>query len=271
LELHTWFNPYRAGFLTRKYTSPKHISKTHPKWVHHYGSVLWLDPSEPGVQDYVSRVILDVVHRYDIDGVHLDDYFYPYPETNKAGVFLEFPDEANWKKYQASGGRLSRGDWRRLNVNRLVQRLQREIHKEKSWVTFGVSPFGIWRPGSPPHVKGFDAYDKLYADSRQWLVNGWVDYLAPQLYWRIESPEQSFSALFDWWRRQSVRQTPIWPGGAITRVGKGWGPEEIVRQILKPAPLDDRYFAAEAAAIEYIKTHDSTLILEPSKDDADRF
>jgi uncharacterized lipoprotein YddW (UPF0748 family) len=254
LELHAWFNPYRAGFLTRKYTSPKHISKTHPKWVHHYGSVVWLDPSEPGVQDYVSRVILDVVRRYDIDGVHLDDYFYPYPETNRAGVFLEFPDDANWKKYQASGGRQSRAGWRRQNVNRLVQRLQREIHQEKSWVTFGISPFGIWRPGFPQQVKGFDPYERLYADSRSWLANGWVDYLAPQLYWRIDSREQSFSALLDWWENQSTRQKPVWPGGADTRVGKAWPPEEIVRQI---------QLTRETSRPGYIHWNISSLVANP--------
>lgn len=231
LELHAWFNPYRAGFITSKYIDSKHIVKTHPKWVRRYGNYLWLDPSEPGVQDHVARVILDVVRRYDIDGVHLDDYFYPYPETNRAGALVDFPDEANWRKYALAGGKMQRAEWRRQNVNKLIQRLDRDIHKEKSWVTFGISPFGIWRPGFPPQIKGFDAYERLYADARLWLINGWVDYLAPQLYWRIDAPEQSYSALLNWWQRQSAKQRPIWPGGAVTQVGNAWPIEEIVRQI----------------------------------------
>jgi uncharacterized lipoprotein YddW (UPF0748 family) len=231
LELHAWFNPYRAGFASTKSVSSRHISKTHPKWIRRYGSFLWLDPSEPGVQDYVLRVILDVVRRYDIDGVHMDDYFYPYPETNKAGTPIDFPDDSNWRRYVASHGRLSRGDWRRAQVNSLVERLQKAIHREKSWVSFGISPFGIWRPGFPPQIRGFDAYDKLYADSRHWLIKGWVDYIAPQLYWPIDPPEQSYLALLAWWQKQSVHETPVWPGGAITRVGKRLPAEEIIRQI----------------------------------------
>lgn len=233
LELHAWFNPYRAG-LTSSKLSARHISKTQPRWVRRYGNFLWLDPTEQGVQDYTTRVILDVVKRYDIDGVHLDDYFYPYPEKDSRGALLDFPDGANWARYRKSGGTMERGDWRRDHVNRLVRRLKTEIHQAKSWVTFGISPFGIWRPGSPQQIRGLDAYDLLYADARHWLVNGWVDYLAPQLYWTIERPETSYSALLSWWRSQDQRGIPIWPGGAVTHVattGANWPAQEILRQI----------------------------------------
>ena len=230
LELHAWFNPYRAGLATSKF-SPKHISKTHPQLVRRYGRFLWLDPGEKAVQDYTVRVILDVVRRYDIDGVHMDDYFYPYPENNRAGEAIDFPDGKTWKRYQNTGGKLSREDWRRRNVNQLVQRLQSEIKREKKWVVFGVSPFGIWRPGFPQQIKGFDSYDKLFADARQWTVNHWVDYLAPQLYWPIDPPAQSYSALYNWWHQQN-KEMPIWPGSAVTRVSsKQWPASEIVRQI----------------------------------------
>jgi hypothetical protein len=125
---------------------------------------------------------------------------------------------------------LDRAHWRRENVNKLVRRLQGEIGKQKAWVTFGISPFGIWRPKNPPQIRGFDAYEGLYADARLWLANGWVDYMAPQLYWSIDEPEQSYPVLLNWWQQQSAKGRPVWPGGAITRAQK-WGPEEILRQI----------------------------------------
>jgi uncharacterized lipoprotein YddW (UPF0748 family) len=224
IELHAWFNPYRAGFIGTKTVSPRHIRKTHPKLVKPYGKYYWLDPGEKAVQDHTTRVILDVVRRYDIDGVHLDDYFYPYPESG------DFPDWASWNRYKTEGGKLDRAHWRRENVNKLVRRLQGEIGKQKAWVTFGISPFGIWRPKNPPQIRGFDAYEGLYADARLWLANGWVDYMAPQLYWSIDEPEQSYPVLLNWWQQQSAKGRPVWPGGAITRAQK-WGPEEILRQI----------------------------------------
>lgn len=220
IELHAWFNPYRAGFAATKWVSPKHLRKTHPKYVRPYGKYYWMDPSELAVQNHTTRVILDVVRRYDIDGVHLDDYFYPYPESG------EFPDHASWNRYRASGGKLARPDWRRDNVNKLVRRLQTEIAREKAWVTFGISPFGIWRPGFPPQIKGLDAYEGIYADARMWLAKGWVDYMAPQLYWPIGIREQSFPVLLDWWRQQSTLGRPIWPGGSVNL-----GTEEIIKQI----------------------------------------
>lgn len=233
LELHAWFNPYRAG-LTSSKVSSRHISKTQPRLVKRYGKFLWLDPAEQAVQDHTTRVIIDVVKRYDIDGVHLDDYFYPYPEKDRNGAIIDFPDDASWARYRKSGGAMARGDWRREQVNRLVKRLQAEIRAAKSWVTFGISPFGIWRPGFPQQIRGLDAFDLLYADARHWLANGWVDYMAPQLYWTIERPETSFAALLDWWRKQDQHGIPIWPGGAVTHVattGANWPANEILRQI----------------------------------------
>jgi uncharacterized lipoprotein YddW (UPF0748 family) len=233
MELHAWFNPYRAGLASSK-VGARHISKTQPRLVRRYGNFLWLDPTEQAVQDYTTKVIVDVVRRYDIDGVHLDDYFYPYPQKRDDGTLLDFPDDASWARYRRSGGKMDRGDWRRDHVNRLVKRLQSEIHRTKSWVTFGISPFGIWRPGFPQQVRGLDAYALLYADARHWLVNGWVDYIAPQLYWPIDRPEQSYTALLDWWRQQDRLGVPIWPGGAVTHVsvtGAKWPGSEILRQI----------------------------------------
>ena len=224
IELHAWFNPYRAGFVGTKQVSPRHVRKKQPKLVRAYGNFYWLDPGDAAVQNYTTQVILDVVRRYDIDGVHLDDYFYPYPESG------DFPDQVSWNRYKNGGGTMDRSDWRRENVNRLVRRLQSEVAKQKAWVTFGISPFGIWRPKYPEQIRGLDAYEGLYADARLWLAKGWVDYMSPQLYWASNAPEQSYPVLLTWWQQQSAMGRPVWPGGAITRAER-WGPEEIIRQI----------------------------------------
>ena len=232
LELHAWFNPFRARHT--KALSPvaaTHVSRTHPSWVKPYGSELWLDPGEDAVLDYSRRVILDVVRRYDVDGVHLDDYFYPYPEKDGRGRVRPFPDWASWNRYLARGGKLSREDWRRHNVDRFIQDLYQAIKVEKPIVKFGISPFGIWRPGFPAQIKGFDAYDELFADSRKWLVNGWLDYLAPQLYWSIEPREQSYPALLKWWAEQNSKQRHLWPGDAPGRIGPNRAASEIVNQV----------------------------------------
>lgn len=211
MELHAWFNPFRARYA--KAISPvasSHISKLQPSLVKSYGQFLWLDPGEPAVHEHSLKVILDVVRRYDIDGVHLDDYFYPYPERNQ-----DFPDAASWNRYRTSGGRLDRGDWRRENVNRFIQQLYNRVKREKAHVKVGLSPFGIWRPGVPGSIRGFDAYERLYADSRKWLSEGWADYFSPQLYWSIGAPEQSFPVLLKWWMGQNPKQRHLWPGISV--------------------------------------------------------
>ena len=227
LELHAWLNPFRARHASATGAiSSTHISRTQPALVKSYGKSLWLDPGERAVHEHSLRVVLDVVQRYDIDGMHFDDYFYPYEEKDARGRALPFPDDPSWKRYQAGGGKLSREDWRRDNVNTFIQRVPPAIHARKPWVKFGISPFGIWRPGHPPSVKGLDAYEKLYADSRLWFAEGWVDYLAPQLYWASSAPEQSFPTLLQWWAEQNLRHRQLWPGLAHMN-----GTEEIVRQI----------------------------------------
>ena len=231
LELHAWFNPYRAHhFEGKSPISANHISKTHPQLVRSYGKYLWLDPSERDVQNYSLNVVMDVVNRYDIDGVHFDDYFFPYPIANASGQELDFPDEASWKKFGA-GGKLSRDDWRRQNVDVFIEHVYNSIKSAKPWVKFGISPFGIWRPGNPPTIKGLDSYAKLYADSRKWLRNGWLDYCAPQLYWAIEPPAQSFPVLLNWWNDQNPMHRHLWPGLDTTKVSGKWKPSEILNQI----------------------------------------
>lgn len=229
LELHAWFNPFRARQSGAKsLVSEKHISRTNPQLVRQYGKVLWLDPGEREVQDHSLRVVMDVVKRYDIDGMHFDDYF--YPERGTAGVNSDFPDDASWRRFGANG-KLSREDWRRENVNTFIQRVYQSIKATKPWVKFGVSPFGIWRPNNPPEIRGKDAYEELYADSRKWLANGWLDYFAPQLYWAVQPPEQSYPVLLKWWAEQNPKGRHLWPGLDATKVGGKWSAEEILNQI----------------------------------------
>jgi uncharacterized lipoprotein YddW (UPF0748 family) len=233
LELHAWFNPFRARHASAKSAiAAAHISKTRPELVRKYGALLWLDPGEAAVHEHALRVILDVTRRYDVDGVHLDDYFYPYPEKTAAKQVIPFPDDTSWRKYQKSGGKLARDDWRRDNVNRFVQRLYSSVKAEKPWVKAGISPFGIWKPGNPPGVRGMDATQEIFADAPKWFRSGWVDYLAPQLYWSIEAPEQSFPALLKWWAGQNAAARHLWPGLSAATIAKGERTaEEILRQI----------------------------------------
>ena len=218
LELHAWFNPYRARLRDLKTpVADNHVTVTHPELVRTYGKYLWLDPAEPGTREYSLSVVMDVVRRYDIDGVHFDDYFYPYPE--KVGDReINFPDDVPWKRYQENGGKLMRADWRRDNVDRFVHSVYEAIKKEKPWVKFGISPFGIWRPSHPPQISGFDSYDKLYGDSRKWLGEGWLDYCAPQLYWPVDQKAQSFPALLQWWASQNTRHRTLLAGMKVN----GW-------------------------------------------------
>lgn len=259
LELHAWFNPYRARHMDA--TSPlsrNHIGKTQPAIVRRYGKYLWLDPGEPAVQQHSIRVILDVVRRYDIDGVHIDDYFYPYKERDSAGRIIDFPDQRSWTRYVKNGGKLSRDDWRRRNVDTFVERLYRGIKDVKPWVKFGISPFGIWRPGSPAQVAGFDAYTELYADSRKWLAKGWVDYFTPQLYWAMGAPQQSYPVLLEWWVSQNAHHRHIWPGNYTSRVAlvvdsanpRGWSASELAEQIratrAQPGATGNVHFSMKA-------------------------
>lgn len=266
LELHAWFNPYRA--LHPAYegpVAPNHISQTRPDLVVKYGKYLWLDPGKGDVQQYTYDVIMDVVRRYDIDGVHMDDYFYPYPETDKqTKKEIDFPDAETYQAYLRSGGTLAKADWRRQNVNTLIERLYKGIKAEKPWVKFGLSPFGIWKPGHPSQIKGFSQYDKLYADARLWLKNGWVDYFTPQLYWRIAPPEQSYVALLTWWQEQNTKRRHLWPGLYTGRLmeknPKGWDPEEIIAQIqwsrLLAVPSGQVHFSAAVFMKNSMKIND---------------
>lgn len=222
MELHAWFNPFRAANLSDTAAlAANHFARRRPDLTRVHCTQLWFDPGEPAVHDHALAVIRDVVQRYEVDAVHIDDFFYPYPNGTCPG--LDFADSATYARYQDAGGVLSRADWRRDNVNRFVQAMYTEVHAAESGVRVGVSPFGIWRPGNPAGITGLDAYATIYADSRHWLQSGWVDYLAPQLYWSIASTGQSFPALLGWWRQQNSLRRHFWPGLASYRTADGTG------------------------------------------------
>ena len=240
LELHVWFNPYRVRHADAAGPAAEtHASVNMPDAVRRYGRLLWFDPGEPAAADRFLDVVRDVVARYDIDGVHIDDYFYPYP-VREHGREVPFPDDESHARDVAAGGIADRAAWRRGNVDRLVERLWTEVKRQKPHVLVGVSPFGIWRPGHPPGIKGLDQVATLNADPKRWLHEGWLDYIAPQLYWRIDAPEQGFEQLLGWWAGENVRQRGLWPGLYTSRVRQdpaaaitntAWEAEEIVRQV----------------------------------------
>ncbi|KQQ88495.1 glycoside hydrolase family 10 protein [Massilia sp. Leaf139] len=251
LELHAWFNPYRARHDgARSPAASNHITRSNPAAVKRYGKFMWMDPGEESASKQTLDVVLDVVRRYDIDGVHIDDYFYPYPiEANlsvagneaaldgkpAAKVELDFPDTPAWERYLARGGKLDRASWRRQNVNELIQDMYQGIHREKSWVRFGISPFGLGRPDRrPPGIAGFSQYDKLYADAELWLQKGWLDYFTPQLYWARSQQAQAYDVLLDYWIGQNTQGRHMWPGLFTSRIGaptKDYQPQEILDQI----------------------------------------
>jgi len=232
LELHAWFNPYRANHPSNQgEISSDSMVKTRPKLVKKLAQegYYWMDPALKGTQDHSTAVVLDVVNRYDVDGIHFDDYFYPYADYNNG---QDFPDDASWQAYVDAGGTLSRGDWRRDAVNAFVQRVYQETKAAKPHVKFGISPFGIWRPGYPPSIRGLDQYDQLYADAKLWLNEGWVDYFTPQLYWPINQIPQSYPVLLGWWAGENTKQRNLWPGLSIGRASREGGVNETLSQIM---------------------------------------
>ncbi len=236
LELHAWFNPYRAKHSSGK--SPlvaQHLAMRQPDAVKAYGDQLWMDPGHPAAMQQTLAVVRDVVSRYDVDSVHIDDYFYPYPVQGADGVEQPFPDAPQFQRYVEGGGALNVVDWRRDNVNRLVRALHRITHATKPWVRVGISPFGIGQPAlRPAGIQGFSQYDKLFADVELWLDKGWLDYLAPQLYWPLDRPAQAFEPLLDYWLAQNTAGRHVWPGLFTSSVGRAtnpWPAAEVLNQV----------------------------------------
>lgn len=254
MEFHAWMNPYRAEFSIGKYPmSPTHITRLHPDWFLDYGSIKLFDPGNKEVQQYVTRVVANVVSRYDVDAIHFDDYFYPYRIAGK-----EFPDMASFQRY---GNGLSRDDWRRSNVDSIILALSKAIKKENPYCKFGISPFGVWRnndrdPEGSNSRAGQTNYDDLYANILLWLKNKWIDYAAPQLYWEFGHRTVPFGTLIEWWANHSYgRHLYIGHGiyRAIEERTPAWrNPEELPRQIRKlreyPQVQGSIYFSSKSFA-----------------------
>ncbi|HUW91733.1 MAG TPA: family 10 glycosylhydrolase, partial [Bacteroidales bacterium] len=231
IELHAWLNPYRAHHPAGEEVTETSIVKKHPELVIKLEQgYWWMDPAKQGTQDHSYNVVMDLVRRYDLDGIHFDDYFYPYPDYNN---FKDFPDDESWQAYLAGGGKLSRGDWRREAVNTFIERLYKGIKAEKPWVKFGLSPFGIWQPYNPPAIGGgFNQYKTLYADAKLWLNKGWIDYYSPQLYWPVNQIAQSFPVLLGWWKDENLKGRHLWPGISIGLQPVSRAIDETINQIM---------------------------------------
>jgi uncharacterized lipoprotein YddW (UPF0748 family) len=230
IELHVWLNPYRAHHLSGGEESMNSVVKAKPDLVVKLkDGQYWMDPSLKGVQDQSAAVVKDIVKRYDIDGVHFDDYFYPYDSYNGGA---DFPDSVSWTAYQKDGGKLTRPDWRRESVNNFIERIYTEIKAEKKHVKFGLSPFGIWRPGYPSSIEGLDQYNKLYADAKLWLNKGWIDYFTPQLYWKVNDIAHSFPVLLGWWQSENTKNRHLWPGMNVGLGGDDKNVDEVINQIM---------------------------------------
>ncbi len=246
LDFHAWFNPYRVSTQADLgHLAAGSPPRRHPDWVRRYGGALWYDPGLPEVRSLISQVVLDVVRKYDVDGVHFDDYFYPYPLPGKA-----FPDAPTFKRY--GSGFHSVGDWRRHNVDQLIETLHAQIHQAKPWVSFGVSPFGVWRNRSTDPAgsatSALQSYDDIYADSRAWIKRGWIDYVAPQLYWPIGFKAADYRTLVAWWAKQVAgTSVQLITGQAAYQVGNGpvW---KDSAELSRHLALDARYRAITGSA-----------------------
>lgn len=232
MELHAWFNPFRALAGDKHVPGGNHIMREHPEWTVKYGKDWWMNPGIKAVRQRAIDVMLDVTRRYDVDGIHIDDYFYPYPITGRDKKNIPFPDADTFARYRAEGGLMELTEWRRANVDEVVRSTYQGIKEIKRWVKFGISPFGLWRPNYPEGTGGgLDPYEDLAADSRKWLQSGWVDYLTPQLYWTIDRPKLGFITYYDWWLSENTLGRHIWPGMHTSKVGDDRFAGEILREI----------------------------------------
>ena len=232
MEFHAWLNPYRANFnIGSASIAPNHITRTHPEWFLSYGDKKYFDPANKQAQEFVVSVVRDIVKRYQVDAIHMDDYFYPYRIAGK-----EFPDAAS---YARSGSTLKKDDWRRSNVDTIIRKLSKAIKEENKTVRFGISPYSVWR-NKDRDARGSDSkagqtnYDDLYADIVLWLEKGWIDYVAPQLYLEIGHDKVAFEKMLAWWSRNNHGKH-IYIGHGVYRVDENaasWkNPSELPNQI----------------------------------------
>ncbi len=237
IDVHVWLNPYRAiADTSNKDQDSIHITRLHPEWFLKYGRILYFNPGLQDTRDFVSTVVSDIVRRYDIDAIHMDDYFYPYRIKDK-----EFPDSATFAKYPRGFPTDKKDDWRRDNVDLIIRQLHDSIKSIKPWVEFGISPFGVWRniekdPLGSKTQAGQTNYDDLYADILKWQKEKWIDYITPQIYWEIGKKVADYAIIADWWSYHAYG-TPVYIGQALYRIDKeakekSWhSSKEIIRQL----------------------------------------
>lgn len=269
IEIHAWFNPYRAvnNYNNIGSYAANHVAKLHSDWLLAQGSLRILNPGLPAVRDYVIAVVTDVLRRYDVDGIHFDDYFYPYPGAG--GTNSRFNDDATFAAY--SRGISNQNDWRRDNINLLIQRTYDSVKTIKPWVKFGVSPFGIWRNKSSDATgsatSGLQSYSEIYADTKKWLQQGWVDYVIPQLYWSIGFTNADYAALIPWWN-SVANGRHIYSGQAVYKINaeldndaKWNNPSQINNQIRLNRQYNNvsgtSFFRTRYFAINPLKFRDS--------------
>ncbi|MFA5328678.1 MAG: family 10 glycosylhydrolase [Prolixibacteraceae bacterium] len=235
MEFHAWLNPFRVAQNANEPLATNHIAFQHPEWVVNYGGKLYFDPGLPQTREFVTKVVADIVSRYDVDAIHFDDYFYPYPLQE------EFPDENSFAHYNRGFLETQKADWRRDNVDLIIKMLSENIKKTKPWVKFGISPFGVWRnkaddPEGSETTAGTTNYDQLYANILKWQKNGWIDYCLPQLYWQIGHPSVDFLTLSNWWAKHAYGRA-MYIGHAVYKlegnstVPEWRDPEQLARQI----------------------------------------
>ncbi|MBX7193218.1 MAG: family 10 glycosylhydrolase [Sandaracinaceae bacterium] len=229
IEVHAWLNPYRGMSSASATTAPTHVTRTLSSHAIRYGTAIVMDPGAAEVRAHVVSVIEDLADRHDVDGIHFDDYFYPYPDADGT----PFPDDATYAAYTAGGGTLSLADWRRDNVNALVREVHDTLAAAHPEMRFGISPFGIYRPGMPAGIRGLDAYATIYCDAPHWLAEDWLDYLAPQLYWPTTPAAQAFEPLVGWWGMHADAHEHVFAGQALYRLGSTatWTLAELETQI----------------------------------------
>jgi uncharacterized lipoprotein YddW (UPF0748 family) len=211
MQLYAWLNPLRVGAPSIKAYADTSPAAQAPDWVLPLGdkAYVWLDPGRDETRAYLRAVLRELISNYTVDGVVIDDYFYPYPEQYPS--LPDFPDNSSYNAYLSAGGKRAKADWRRENVNALVYSLYSEIKADNPALRFGISPAGIWRPDNPSGVRGRDAWAESYADSSLWLEQGWCDFLSPQLYWPRSAPYQPFDKLLEFWASRNVKGKSLWP------------------------------------------------------------
>ena len=221
MELHAWINPYRARTKTTTVLAPNHIKMRKPQNCFEYDGLTILNPGLPENRDYICEVVRDIVTRYDVDGIHMDDYFYPYPAAGQT-----IPDDAQYRQY--SNGIKDRGDWRRYNVDLFIEQFYKTVHDTKPWVKVGISPFGIYRNKKSSAIgsntNGLQNYDDLYADILLWVNNGWLDYCVPQIYWEIGNKAADYDTLIRWWSQYASKR-PLVIGEDVERTVKYADPQ----------------------------------------------